>query len=228
MTPFKNSIMFAASLFLACSAYSQSSLELDGVWISSASNARGVVQKKDDGSFVVTMSYPSGHSDIYLGIITGSDIPNLCSVKGVEPFYACFSATVDSTTLISLTLKSCEDTQGLDICAKLPSTFNLARDIYYSISGIWQTTPEKYFHVDDRAGILSVVEIDIANGDTEDLSGTRNGNTGKVCSTDGDGICADFIMSSETSMAAEIVSCDSAAACLEDPIGTVVNLLKVF
>ena len=72
MTPFKNSIMFAASLFLACSAYSQSSLELDGVWISSASNARGVVQKKDDGSFVVTMSYPSGHSDIYLGIITGS------------------------------------------------------------------------------------------------------------------------------------------------------------
>ena len=46
MTPFKNSIMFAASLFLACSAYSQSSLELDGVWISSASNARGVVQKK--------------------------------------------------------------------------------------------------------------------------------------------------------------------------------------
>ena len=114
--------MFAASLFLACSAYSQSSLELDGVWISSASNARGVVQKKDDGSFVVTMSYPSGHSDIYLGIIIGSDISNLCSVKGVEPFYACFSATVDSTTLISATLESCEDTQGLDICAKLPST----------------------------------------------------------------------------------------------------------
>jgi len=60
------------------------------------------------------------------------------------------------------------------------------------------------------------------------LSGTRNGNTGKVCSIDGDGICADFIMSPETSMVAEIVDCDSEAACFEDPIGTIVNFLKVF
>ena len=101
-------------------------------------------------------------------------------------------------------------------------------EIYYSITGIWQVTAQKYFHVDDRAGILSVFEIDTTNGDTEDLSGTRKGNTGRVCSTDGDGICADFTMASDTTISAEIVSCDSTKACLEDPIGTVVNLSKVF
>jgi hypothetical protein len=35
-------------------------------------------------------------------------------------------------------------------------------------------------------------------------------------------------MSPETSMVAEIVDCDSEAACFEDPIGTIVNFLKVF
>ena len=69
--------------FVTCPLYGKSSFDLNGMWTSSASNARAVVRSKEDENFVITTSYPSGHSDIYLGAITGSSIPNISSVKGV-------------------------------------------------------------------------------------------------------------------------------------------------
>ena len=213
-------------LFFSCQAHGQTTIDIDGSWISSVSQARALVANKG-GNVVITMSYPSGHSDVYLGTALGNNIPNICSVKGVEPFYACFSASISSAALINLALQSCEDTQNLDICPRIPQSQELTREVNHGITGIWQITPEKYFHVDDNAGILSLVEIDATNGDTEDLTGTRNGKTGKVCSTDGDGICADITLNSESTMTAVIVSCDTQGACEDDPIGTIVNLTKL-
>ena len=67
-----------------------------------------------------------------------------------------------------------------------------------------------------------------ASGDTETLSGTRNGATGQVCSDDGDGICANLYVESSTSLRFEVVSCDSSGACDEDQIGSIGVLPKVY
>lgn len=86
----------------------------------------------------------------------------------------------------------------------------------------------QYYQISDLAGQLHLVEIDEASGDTETLSGTRNGATGQVCSDDGDGICANLYVESSTSLRFEVVSCDSSGACDEDPIGSIGVLTKVY
>ena len=208
-------------------AFAQS-IDINGAWRSSASGASGVMQD-DSGTILFTMNYKNGNSDVYTGTRSGDQL-EVCAFEGIETFASCFSGKIFDPQLISMTTVSCKNKTDVDMCARIPAVFDLQRtsDSTISLRGAWRLTDTQYYQISDQAGQLTLVEIDEASGDTETLSGTRNGATGQVCSDDGDGICANLYVESSTSLRFEVVSCDSPGACDEDPIGSIGVLTKVY
>lgn len=208
-------------------AFAQS-IDINGAWNSTLSGSSGVMQD-DGGTILFTINYKDGNSDVYTGTRNGNQL-DVCAYQGIESFESCFSGTIQDAQLISLTTVSCTNKTDFDICAKIPASFDLLRasDTSISLRGAWQLSDTQFYQVSDQAGQLTLMEIDEASGDTETLSGTRNGATGQVCSDDGDGFCANVYVDSSTSLRFEIVSCDSPGACAEDPIGKSGVLTKVY
>jgi len=208
-------------------AFAQS-VDINGAWRSTATGGSGVMQD-DNGTILFTMNYKNGNSDVYTGTRSGDQLA-VCAFQGIETFDSCFSGNIYGPQLISLTTVSCKNKTDVDMCARIPASFDLLRtsDTTISLRGAWRLSDTQYYQISDQAGQLTLVEIDKASGDTETLSGTRNGGTGQVCSDDGDGICANLYIESSTSLRFEVVSCDSPGACDEDPIGSTAVLIKVY
>ena len=215
-------------LFLVIPVAFAQSVDINGAWNSTLSGASGVMQD-DNGTILFTMNYKDGNSDVYTGTRSGGQL-EVCAYQGIESFDSCFSGTIQDPQLISMTTVNCTNNTDLDICSKIPAQFDLLRtsDTSISLRGAWRVSDTQFYKVSDQAGILTLMEIDEASGDTETLSGTRNGATGQVCSDDGDGFCANVYVDSSTSLRFEIVSCDSPGACAEDPIGKSGVLTKVY
>jgi hypothetical protein len=217
----------ALLLTIIPNVYAQS-VDINGAWTSTIIGSSGVMQD-DNGTVLFTMNYKNGNSDVYTGSRSGDQL-EVCAYQGIESFESCFSGIIQDPQLISMTTKSCTNKTDLDICKKIPASFDLLRtsDTTISLRGAWRLSDTQFYQISDQAGQLTLVEIDEASGDTETLSGSRTGATGQVCSDDGDGVCANIYVESSTSLRFEVVSCDSPGACDEDPIGKSAVLTKVY
>ena len=158
----------------------------------------------------------NGLQDIYTGSIRFSNF-EVCALD-VEPFSACYSGVINSLHSINMSLNACES-DSYSQCIGLPSRIELERPQYHQLSGVFVRLEEFYFMINESAGVVEALLINLEDGSAEVFAGTRYGNEISLHSNRNAAAELKLDLLSNEKLVARIETCENCKLLLSHQLG---------